>query len=49
MIDPWTTLKYWSSFDPNVIHFEVLDNKESWEVSYFDAKDHIFQTRGVRF
>jgi hypothetical protein len=25
------------------------DNIESWEVSNFEAKDHTFQTQGVRF
>jgi hypothetical protein len=25
------------------------DNIESWEVSHFEAKDHTFQTLGVRF
>jgi hypothetical protein len=34
---------------PRVGVATLNDNIESWEVSHFEAKDHTFQTRGVRF
>jgi hypothetical protein len=33
----------------NALGRPLNDTIESWEVSHFEAKDHIFQTRGVRF
>jgi hypothetical protein len=33
----------------NALGRPLNDNIESWEVSHFEAKDHTFQTRGVRF
>jgi hypothetical protein len=33
----------------NALGWSLYDNVESWEVSHFEAKDHTFQTRGVRF
>jgi hypothetical protein len=33
----------------NALGRPLNDNVESWEVSHFEAKDHTFQTRGVRF
>jgi hypothetical protein len=33
----------------NALERPLNDNIESWEVSHFEAKDHTFQTWGVRF
>jgi DNA mismatch repair ATPase MutS len=33
----------------NALGRPLNDNIESWGVSQFEAKDHTFQTRGVRF
>jgi hypothetical protein len=33
----------------NALGRPLNDNIESWKVSHFEAKDHTFQTRGVRF
>jgi hypothetical protein len=33
----------------NALGRPLNDNIESWELSHFEAKDHTFQTRCVRF
>jgi hypothetical protein len=33
----------------NALGRPLNENIESWKVSQFEAKDHTFQTRGVRF
>jgi hypothetical protein len=33
----------------NALGRALNGNVESWEVSHFEAKDHTFQTQGVRF